>query len=299
MDYPMIDWVEYWSYVTYELALVVGAGLIVLEFVVDLITRRMSKLRILDSFASLSTQIPYYFTELVAVSLTLGLYYYVWTEFAVFDLPVNAWTIAFALIGADLAYYWSHRLSHEIRLLWVAHAVHHSSPIMNTAVAFRFSPFDPFITPIFHVPLVLIGLDPILVLAAEIVVLVYQFWLHTELIGKLGPLEWIFNTPSHHRVHHGSDPKYLDKNYGGISILWDRLFGTFQREEETPVYGLVEPIDSVNPIKVWFSEIPRLFRDLMKARSVSEFACYIFARPGWKPEHKAETTMSNRGRTSI
>ncbi|WP_370279517.1 sterol desaturase family protein [Pontibacterium sp.] len=107
------------------------------------------------------------------------------------------------------------------------------------------------------------------------------------MIGKLGPLEWIFNTPSHHRVHHGSDKKYIDKNFGGILIIWDRIFGTFQKEEELPNYGLTTPMTSKNPITVQFYEFPRLYKDLLKARSMSEFAGYLFKPPGWQPKNRS------------
>ena len=154
-----------------------------------------------------------------------------------------------ALIAADFAYYWEHRLAHQIRLLWVSHAVHHSAREMNTAVAFRFGLFESPWAALVHLPLVLIGFHPLAVFAGQVAVLVYQTWIHTELVGKLGPLEGILNTPANHRVHHGCDPKYLDKNYGGILMLWDRLFGTYQAEEERPRYGLARDFDSVNPLR--------------------------------------------------
>ena len=163
--------------------------------------------------------------------------------------------------------------------MWVAHSVHHSSPIFNTAVAFRFSPFDPFIAPLFHAPIVLLGVHPMLLIIAELIVLVYQFWIHTELVGRMGPLEAIFNTPSNHRVHHGSDAHYIDKNYGGITVIWDRLFGTYQRELETPKYGLTTPIDTVNPFKVWFFHLPAFCRDVINSRSVGQLVARVFGKP--------------------
>ena len=135
-----------------------------------------------------------------------------------------------------------------------------------------------------HLPLALMGFAPEAIILGVISVLAYQTWLHTELIGKLGPLEWVLNTPSHHRVHHGSDDKYLDRNYGGISIIWDRLFGTFQVEEETPRYGLKRDFDSRNPFLVWFSGWPDLIRDVWKAKSFSDAMGYLFRGPGWEPK---------------
>ena len=116
----------------------------------------------------------------------------------------------------------------------------------------------------------------------------WQTWLHTELIGKLGPLEWVLNTPSHHRVHHGSDAKYLDRNYGGILIVWDRLFKTFQVEEETPNYGLTRDFDSVNPLKIWFSEVPQYWRDVRKATSWHDVWMRTFGGPDWRPKNGAK-----------
>lgn len=279
----MLANVEIWAFEVYELALYLGLGLLGFEILRDIVRGRLGKLRFLDTLASLSTQIPYYLAEAVTFGATVAVYYGVYASVTPVQIPVNAWTVLLAVAVADFVYYWEHRISHEVRLLWVSHAVHHSSPIMNTAVAFRFGVFDPMISAVFYLPLVLLGFDPLLVFFGQIVVLSYQTWIHTEVIGRLGVLDRILNTPSNHRVHHGADEKYLDRNYGGILMLWDRLFGTYQREEETPRYGLKEPIDTVNPIEVWFSEIPGLARDLRGARSLSEAAAYLFRPPGWTP----------------
>ena len=135
------------------------------------------------------------------------------------------------------------------------------------------------------------GLPPEMVFAGIIIVLGYQTWIHTELIGKLGPLEGVLNTPANHRVHHGCDDKYIDKNYGGILIIWDRLFGTYQREEETPRYGLKRDYDSVNPLSVWFSEWPGLFSDVKKSKTLGDTLMYIFGRPGWQPKQQAPSKV--------
>ncbi|MGR3637776.1 MAG: sterol desaturase family protein, partial [Shimia sp.] len=159
-----------------------------------------------------------------------------------------------------------------------------SSRDYNIVTAVRFGPLESLWSLIMHIPLVLIGFSPDVVLGSVIVVLGYQTWLHTELIGKLGPLEWVLNTPSHHRVHHGSDAKYLDKNYAGILIIWDRMFGSFQVEEERPRYGLTTDFDSQNPVKVWFSEIPGLWRDIKNAKTGRELRGRLFGPSGWKPD---------------
>ena len=270
----------------YDWAGILGFLFVIVGLMQDIVERRLSRSRFLETLSSLFTQIPFYFTETFVFIASLG-FFFVLYEYMPWRLPFDSWAVfVLAVIAADFAYYWEHRLSHRIRLFWLAHAVHHSSPIMNVAVAFRFSIFDPFIAAIFHLPLILLGFHPVHVAAGEIIVLGYQTWIHNETIGKLGFLEKILNTPSAHRVHHGSDGKYLDKNYGGMFIVWDRWFGTYQEEEETPRYGLTEQIDTVNPFKVQFSEFPRLWRDIRRSKTAGEFAGYLFRPPGWKPRER-------------
>ena len=267
----------------YDWALFVGLAIIAIEVVVLLRRGADRKLWFTDTLASLSTQIPFYVIEIFTVLAMVGAYFVIWDELTPYQLPVNGLTIAGVIVAADFAYYWEHRTSHEIRLLWTGHAVHHSSPIFNTAVAFRFGPFEPVLAVLFHLPLVLLGFHPALVILGELTVQAYQFWIHTDVIGRLGPLDRVLNTPSNHRVHHGSDAKYLDRNHGGILMVWDHLFGTYQAEEETPTYGLTTPIDTTNPVKVWFSEFPPLFRDLRGARTWGEWWGFLLNRPGWRP----------------
>src|ERR1700722_8367252 len=147
------------------------------------------------------------------------------------------WVIA--LVGVDFLYYWWHRLSHEVNVLWVAHVVHHQSEDYNLAVALRQAILTSFTAVPFYLPLAFLGVPPLVFASANAISTLYQFWIHTELVGKLGWFEGWLNTPSHHRVHHAVTPQYLDRNYGAILIVWDRLFGTFIREEEAPVYGIV------------------------------------------------------------
>ncbi|MEM6482183.1 MAG: sterol desaturase family protein, partial [Pseudomonadota bacterium] len=186
---------------------------------------------------------------------------------------------------ADIAYYWEHRIAHQVRLLWTQHAVHHSSRDMNMVTGIRFGPFEGLWSLIIHLPMAFMGFAPEAIVLGVVTVLAYQTWLHTELIGKLGKLEWVLNTPSHHRVHHGCDAKYLDRNYGGILIVWDRLWGTFQAEQETPRYGLARDFHSRNPVRVWFSEIPALIKDLSRANSLSDAFGYLFRKLGWTPKN--------------
>lgn len=237
-----------------------------------------------EMVVSASTQIPYLFMEVFVMTSFYAIFYIVSEAFIPWSIPITWWSIVLVLILADFTYYWEHRIAHEVRILWTQHAVHHSSRQYNIVTGVRFGPLEGMWSLISHLPLVLLGFPPEMVFFGVIVVLAYQTWLHTETIGKLGVLEKVLNTPSHHRVHHGCDDKYLDKNYGGITIIWDRMFGSFQEEEETPRYGLKREFDSQNPFAVWFSEIPGLVRDVAGAKSWGEAWRYLMKPPGWTPE---------------
>ncbi len=180
----------------------------------------------------------------------------------------------------EFVYYWHHRWAHEIRWLWATHSVHHSPNHMNLTVAGRLG-WTGLISGsvLFFAPLSLIGFHPIAVFLMLAVNLFYQVWIHTEVIKTLGPLEWVLNTPSHHRVHHGSNPEYLDRNYGGILIIFDRLFGTFAKEEAPVVYGLTEPLRSNNPFKVALFEWGRMISDLRHVQSPRQGFKVLFGRP--------------------
>lgn len=217
-------------------------------------------------------------------ALYVGAYYYT-QQYAFFDIDTNLATVAVCVVLADLAYYWEHRFSHRVNAAWATHTVHHSSPHFNLSVANRFGPMDGIWPIFFHIPLILAGFDPLVVLFSEAIVLGYQTILHTEVIGKLWrPIELIFNTPSHHRVHHGSNVQYRDKNYAGMFIIWDRLFGTFAAEREPVVYGLVKPIDTVNPVTVFFHGFYRLGRKISTAHGVINKLSAILGTPEWEPQ---------------
>ena len=279
----MLEMMEAWILRMDSLSLLIAVALLSVETVKDVILRHQPGKRFLETLASLSTQIPYILGELFFTTATVIVYFTVYEFVTPLAIPVTVGTLVLALVAADFVYYWEHRLAHQIRLLWISHAVHHSARVMNTSVAFRFGFFESPWAALMHLPLILIGFHPLMVFVAQVAVLVYQTWIHTELIGKLGAFDKVFNSPANHRVHHGCDAKYLDRNYGGILMLWDRLFGTYQAEEETPRYGLARDFDSVNPLKVWFSEYPALLRDLAAARSVTEVCGYLFKKPGWRP----------------
>ncbi|WP_162653239.1 sterol desaturase family protein [Lentilitoribacter sp. Alg239-R112] len=263
---------------------IIGAVILLIEIAEAWFKGSLKGKNILEMLASASTQIPYLFVEIFIMTSAYGLYYILAENLIPWELPINWWVAILAIIAADFTYYWEHRISHQVRILWTQHAVHHSSREFNIITGVRFGPFEGVWSMVAHIPMIAVGFPPDLVFFGILTVLAYQTWIHTETIGKLGPLEWILNTPSHHRVHHGSDRKYLDKNYGGISIIWDRLFGSFQVEEETPKYGLMRNFDSRNPIKVWFSEIPGLWQDLRKAKTSKEIFMRLFAPPGWRPK---------------
>ena len=189
---------------------------------------------------------------------------------------------AAALVGWDLVYYWEHRISHEVRFFWASHVNHHSSREFNLSTALR-QPWTAFHTALMVAPLALVGVRPDLIVMAGAINLIYQFWVHTEAIDRLGPLEWVLNTPSHHRVHHGSNPRYLDRNYGGILIVWDRLFGTFQAEVEPVVYGLTKDLDSYNLLTIAFHEWSALAGDVWGARGWRDRAGHLLRGPAWVP----------------
>ena len=198
------------------------------------------------------------------------------------------------VVVEDFTYYWFHRGSHEVRFLWAAHVNHHSSERYNLSTALRQSWTTPFTELLFYWPLPLLGFHPGMIAAQKAVSLLYQFWIHTELIDRLGWLEWIINTPSHHRVHHGANVEYLDRNHGGILIVWDRLLGTFE-PERTPVrYGLTKNIDTFNPFRIAFHEWAALARDVRHARTWRERLGYVLLPPGWSPDGSTLTSRQLR-----
>lgn len=266
-----------------EVFFLLGGLILIIEIAEMLFKGEFKSKTLLEMVASASTQIPYLLVETFILTGAYSMYWII--SYALpWSIPTTWWSIALVIVLADIIYYWEHRIAHEVRILWTQHAVHHSSRDMNIVTGVRFGPLEGLWSLVAHLPLALMGFAPEAIVLGIISVLAYQTWLHTELIGKLGPLEWILNTPSHHRVHHGSDDKYLDKNYGGILIVWDRLWGTFQVEEETPKYGLKREFDSQNPVKVWFSEWPGLVQDVANAKSMKEALDFLLRRPGWKPK---------------
>jgi sterol desaturase/sphingolipid hydroxylase (fatty acid hydroxylase superfamily) len=222
---------------------------------------------------------------------TLGLYLYLY-QFRLFEirelLPVWAvWLLSFVMI--DLVFYWYHRMSHRVRFLWAVHMNHHSSEEMNFLVAFRQAWLGPVTKIPFFAALPLLGMDPTITLVAGVGATLWGVVGHTKIVDKLWPpLEWLFNTPSHHRVHHGSNAQYIDKNYGNLFIVWDRMFGTFEAEQEPVVYGLINNVATYNPVKITFMDWQALARKMRNAPSLRIALGYFFGPPGWEPPQGRE-----------
>jgi sterol desaturase/sphingolipid hydroxylase (fatty acid hydroxylase superfamily) len=197
------------------------------------------------------------------------------------DLGTGAWAWAAAILGWDFIYYWNHRASHESRWLWAVHVVHHSSERYNLSTALRQPVAESVILTVPYGLLGLAGVRPGLIEQARGINLLYQFWIHTEAITKLGWVEKVFNTPSHHRVHHGSNRQYLDRNHGSILIIWDQLFGTFEEEDERVVYGLTKNVDSYNPVTIAAHEWVDMAEDVASARTWHDRWSFVLRRAGW------------------
>ena len=202
-------------------------------------------------------------------------------QFRLFDIPVVWWSWVLLLFAEDFCYYWFHRLHHEVRTLWAAHINHHSSTRYNFSTALRQSWTTPFTGFIFWIPLPLLGFPVEMILIQKSISLLYQYWLHTELIGKLGWFGVVFNTPSHHRVHHGRNPIYLDRNHAGIFIIWDKMFGTFEPEGEPIDYGLTKNIHTYNPVRIAFHEWVAMLKDVWNAKTLQDRLGYLVMPPGW------------------
>lgn len=205
-------------------------------------------------------------------------------QFRLFDIPYEWWAWLLLFFADDFTFYWHHRLSHEVRVLWAAHVNHHSSVKMNLGTALRQSWAEQLYKYFWWCWLPLLGFAPMMIFIMQTVSLVYQFFQHTELVKKLPkPIEYVFNTPSHHRVHHGSNIRYLDQNHAGILIIWDRIFGTFQEEdeEEAVKYGITANINTYNPFKIASHEYISLFKDVRRANGLGNKLKYLFMPPGW------------------
>ncbi|MBX9838507.1 MAG: sterol desaturase family protein [Silvanigrellaceae bacterium] len=253
-----------------------------------------------DTLASLSMGLGYLF-----VSSICGLYIYYIFSFLyknrLFEIP-NVWVALFngdkiyiwgfilLIFLEDFCYYWFHRMSHICRFFWCAHETHHSSEYYNFGTALRQSWIGAPFTWIFWAPLAFIGFKPEDIIFQSSLNLFYQFWVHTKLTKSFGIFDHILNTPSHHRVHHGTNIPYLDKNYAGIFIIWDKIFKTFIPETSVPNYGVLHPVNSFNPVKIAFHMLGDLYLDIKNTKKIKDKFCYLIYPPGWKPDHKGLTS---------
>lgn len=241
--------------------------------------------RLNDAIADISTGTVQQIVGLFAKAALFAVYALIYQYGRLFEVSTSAiWAWGVCFLGVDFLYYWFHRFSHESNFAWAAHVVHHQSEDYNLSVALRQSALQQFIAAPFYWPLALLGFPPAMFLALSAANTLYQFWIHTEAIGRLGPLELVLNTPSHHRVHHGSNPQYIDRNHGGTLIVWDRLFGTFEPEGERVVYGVTKPPKSWNPLYVNVHQWQELWRLARRAPRWRDKLQVWFRAPGWLPE---------------
>lgn len=260
--------------------------LIGIELLVERFTHK-KLYRLPDAISNISCGITSQLSGLFLKIFGIGIYQFLFEKFSFFTLDNSTWWYWVALILlVDFAYYWAHRMSHEINLFWGGHVVHHQSEEYNLSVALRQSSLQVVWTFAFNLPIALLGfqtLDFVLVAAFNTL---YQFWIHTETINKLPRwIELVFNTPSHHRVHHGRNPKYIDKNHAGSLIIWDKMFGTFQAEEERPTYGITKPLNSWNAVWANMSHYAEMSKDLRRIPYWTDRIKYLFMKPGWLPDY--------------
>ena len=251
-----------------------------------------------DTLASVSMRAGNYASNILLAGVTVATFAYFY-QYRLFDISMSsAWAWVAIIVLDDFAYYWFHRISHECRFWWAAHVNHHSSQEYNLSTAIR-QPWTGVLVgtwaPWFV--LALIGFPPEMIFLQSGLNLLYQFWLHTEAIRRMPAwFEYLFNTPSHHRVHHGANPRYVDRNYAGTFMVWDRWFGTFvaETDDDPPKYGLINNIQTYNPLRIAFHEWIAMFRDLRRARSVREVVGYVFGPPGWRPDGRGPTAANIR-----
>lgn len=234
--------------------------------------------------------------DILVRGICLGVlwYFYQFKFFAIDKTmhPILYWSVL--LFAQDFMFYWLHRIDHYCRFFWAVHVTHHSSEEFNLTVGFRSSVFQPLYRFIYFIPLSLAGFDPLDVMFMYAATQIYGILIHTKTINKLGFLEWFLSTPSHHRVHHASNVKYLDKNMGMVFIIWDRLFGTFEKETEEVKFGLTTNIGTYNPVTMVFHEWKAILSDLKKPVSFKDKFMYIFGPPGWSHDGSRKTSCQLR-----
>lgn len=252
-----------------------------------------------DSLASVGMGLGSVLINLVVKVFYFGVF--VWLhQFALFNIGWQWWAWVLLLFADDFTFYWHHRMSHQVRLLWAAHVNHHSSQYYNLTTAVRQSWTELLYKYAWWCWLPLLGFEPLMMMIMISISLIYQFFLHTETVGKLGFIEWFMNTPSHHRVHHATNIKYLDKNHAGIFIIWDRLFGTFQAEDEAekPIFGITNNINTYNLLEIASHEFVAIGKDVSKEKNWWNKLKYLLMPPGWSAsgENKTSAYLQQQGR---
>ncbi|MBV8252465.1 MAG: sterol desaturase family protein [Chitinophaga sp.] len=268
--------------------------LILLEIIFTSIDNR-NKYEPKDAASSIAMGLGNVFIGIFTKSVIFGTYTLIY-QFRLFELGFAWWVWILCFFADDFSYYWFHRTSHTVRFFWASHVIHHSSEKYNLATALRQTWTGNLTgTFLFWLWMPLVGFHPIMVMSMQAISLIYQFWIHTEVIHRLpAPLEYVLNTPSHHRVHHGSDIEYLDRNHGGILIIWDRMFGTFIEEKDRPHYGLTTNIHTYNPLLIATHEWMNIWTDLRGSKSFKEALHYLFDAPGWSADGSRKTTRQLR-----
>ena len=277
------------DYIVY--AIPVFMVLIAIEIVATLV-RKKDYYRFSDAINSLSAGMVSITSGILTKVVIVVIYTGFYSVFALWEMSAESlWVWALAFVFYDLCYYWTHRMGHEVNILWAAHAVHHQSEEYNLTTALRQTSSGFLFGWLFYIPMAVVGIPPIVYLTTGLISLLYQFWVHTRHVPKLGWLEWIFITPSNHRVHHAKNRRYLDKNYGGVFILWDRLFGTFEEEDDQyePIrYGTLKPLRSWNPVWANLHLYSDMWQDCKATRSWKDKLTLWFRRTGYRPADVAQ-----------
>ncbi|MGB5464321.1 MAG: sterol desaturase family protein [Aureibaculum sp.] len=247
-----------------------------------------------DAITSITMGLGNVLLGLISKGLVFAILIIIYEKFRFFTIPFVWWAWVLIIVLEDFTYYWFHRISHESRFFWASHVVHHSSQKYNLSTALRQTWTGSFLSFVFWLWLPLLGFHPVMILAQMSISLIYQYWIHTELIRKMPNwFEAIFNTPSHHRVHHATNPQYLDRNHAGIFIIWDKWFGSYEPEVEKPIYGLTKNISSFNPLYVAFHEWIALFNDVFTSKTtLIKKMLYFIKPPGWK--HDGSGKVANK-----
>ena len=268
---------------TYQQVYLIGLPIVIVFILIEVLFSSLNNKKLYrknDTLCTIGLLTGNILMVFLVKGITLAIHIYLY-QYRILDLssliPIwMMWILAFVLI--DLVFYFYHRVSHRSRFLWAVHMSHHSSEEMNFAVSFRQAWLGPISKIPFFIFLPIVGIDPTIIAIAGVISTLWGIVGHTQIIKNLGPFEYIFNTPSHHRVHHGSNKQYIDKNYGNLLIVWDRMFGTFEPEKESVKYGLVKNVKTFNPIKITFMEWSYILKDIKNSNNIKE-SLYLFFGP--------------------